>query len=64
TAPQRRVDKTLRYFAQGAYRKSFHSKKGLAQALAEEILAAYHGSQDSTALREKERIEREASGAR
>lgn len=31
---------------------------------AEEILAAYHGSQDSLALREKERIEREAAGAR
>ncbi|MBI2578897.1 MAG: 30S ribosomal protein S7 [Candidatus Aenigmarchaeota archaeon] len=64
TAPQRRVDKTLRYFAQGTYRKSFHSKRGIEQALAEEILAAYHGSQDSTALREKERIEREAAGAR
>lgn len=64
TAPQRRVDKTLRYFAQGSYRKSFHSKKGIEHALAEEILAAYHGSQDSTALREKERIEREAAGAR
>lgn len=64
SAPQRRVDKTLRYFAQGTYRKAFHSKRGLEHALAEEILAAYHGSQDSTALREKERIEREAMGSR
>jgi small subunit ribosomal protein S7 len=64
TAPQRRIDKTLRYFAQGAYRKSFHSKRGIEQALAEEILAAYNHSQDSLALREKDRIEREAAGAR
>ncbi len=64
TAPQRRVDKALRYFAQGAYRKSFHSKKGIENALAEEILAAYHNSQDSTAIRERDRIEREAAGAR
>lgn len=64
TAPQRRIDKTLRYFAQGAYKKSFHTKKSIENALAEEILAAYHGSQDSTAIREKERIEREAAGAR
>jgi len=64
TAPQRRIDKTLRYFAQGAYKKSFHSKKGIEHALAEEILAAYHDSQDSMAMRERDRIEREAAGAR
>ena len=64
TSPQRRVDKTLRYMAQGAYRKSFHSKRTLAGAIATEILAAYAKSSDSTAIKEKERIEREATGAR
>ena len=64
TAPQRRVDKTLRFFAQSAYRKSFNKKKTLADALAEEIMAAAANSQDSFAIKEKERIEREAGGAR
>jgi len=64
TSPQRRVDLALRYFSQGAYRKSFKSKKSLAQCLAEEILAAYNNSKDSNAIQEKERLEREAEGAR
>ncbi|MBI4174168.1 MAG: 30S ribosomal protein S7 [Candidatus Aenigmarchaeota archaeon] len=64
TAPQRRVDKTLRFFAQSAYRKSFNKKKSLADSLAEEIMAAFKNSQDSFAVKEKERIEREAGGAR
>jgi small subunit ribosomal protein S7 len=64
TAPQRRVDKTLRFFAQSAYRKAFNKKKGLAEALADELIAAYNNSADSFAIKEKERIEREASGAR
>ena len=64
TAPQRRVDKTLRYFAQGAYRKAFNKKKKIGEALAEEIILAYRNSNESTAIREKERIEREAQGAR
>lgn len=64
TSPQRRIDKTLRYFAQSAYRKSFKSKKTLAEALADELIAAYKGSSDSFAIKEKERVEREASGSR
>ena len=64
TAPQRRVDLALRFFAQGAYRKSFKSKKSIAQALAEEIINAYNNSKDSNAISEKERLEREAEGAR
>ncbi|HLC67250.1 MAG TPA: 30S ribosomal protein S7 [archaeon] len=64
TAPQRRVDKTLRFFAQAAYRKAFNKKKGLAAALADEIIAASKNTGDSFAVKEKERIEREASGAR
>ncbi len=64
TSPQRRVDKTLRFFAQSAYRKSFNKKKSLAEALAEELIAAYSNSAESFAIKEKERIEREAMGAR
>ncbi|MFH1631146.1 MAG: 30S ribosomal protein S7 [Candidatus Aenigmatarchaeota archaeon] len=63
TAPQRRVDKTLRYMAQGSYRKSRNSKLKFATALANEIMAAAEGK-ESFAIKEKERIEREAMGAR
>ncbi len=63
-SPQRRVDKTLRAIAQGAYRKSFGKKKGIENALAEELMAASRGSNESFAIKEKERIEREAVGAR
>jgi len=63
TAPQRRIDKALRFFAQGAYRKSFGKNSSLAKALADELLAAYRGK-ECFAIREKERIEREAGGAR
>lgn len=64
TAPLRRIDKALRSFSHGAYKKSFNRKKTLDQALAEEVSAAYHGSNQSFAIQERERIEREASGAR
>lgn len=64
TSPQRRVDLSLRLFVQGAYGRKFNKKKGMAVALAEEIIAAYKGSKDSYAIAEKERQEREASGAR
>ncbi len=63
-APQRRVDKTIKFFAQGAYRKAFNKKKAIEDALSEELIAAYKSSQDSAAIKEKERVEREASGAR
>ena len=64
SSPQRRVDKTLKYIAQSTYRKAFKSKKKLPEALADELIAASKGSSDSFAIKEKERIEREASGAR
>ena len=64
TAPQRRVDKTLRMFSQIAYRSAFNKRKGVSQALADEILAAAKGSSDSFAIKEKDRVEREAMGAR
>ncbi|MEM7813291.1 MAG: 30S ribosomal protein S7 [Candidatus Aenigmatarchaeota archaeon] len=63
TSPQRRIDKVLRFLAQGAYHRTFGKNYSLAQALADEILAAYQGK-DCFAMREKERIEREAMGAR
>jgi len=64
TSPQRRIDKTLRYFAQGAYHTAFNKKITTAEALAEELINAYEGSNKSYAVKEKERIEQEAAGAR
>jgi len=65
TSPQRRVDIALRHIAQSAYRKSFGKKANMVDALVEEILGAYENNPaKSEAVREKERIEKEAEGAR
>jgi small subunit ribosomal protein S7 len=64
-SPQRRVDLALRMMTQGAYQKSVGKPKTSAEAIADEIVAAYnYDAQNSVAIREKERIEREAAGAR
>lgn len=65
TAPQRRVDIALRLITQGAYQKAFDKSKNMSKCLAEEILAAYNNdSQNSHAIKERERKEREAAGSR
>ena len=65
TSPQRRVDLALRLIVQGSYQKAFNNPKRMADSLTNEILAAYnYDSQNSYAIKEKERIEREAAGAR
>jgi small subunit ribosomal protein S7 len=64
-APQRRVDRTLRFFAQGTYQASFNKKKKPEQALAEELIAASkNDDKNSYAVRERIRIENEAEGSR
>ncbi len=64
-APQRRIDLALRMITQGSYHKTHSTNKPMARCLSDEILAAYeYDSSKSHAIREKERIEREASGAR
>jgi small subunit ribosomal protein S7 len=65
TSPQRRVDLALRNIVQAAYRKSFGKKISMAEALTEEILGAYNNdASKSEAVKERERVEREAEGAR
>lgn len=64
TAPQRRVDLALRFMVQGAYRKTIGSKKTMAGSLAEEILLTFNSDKQSFAMQEKDRLEREAEGAR
>lgn len=65
TSPQRRVDLALRLMVQGAYQKAHQNPRGFVETLAKEIVSAYnYDAQNSHAIREKERIEREAGGAR
>ncbi|OGI15793.1 hypothetical protein A3K63_00260 [Candidatus Micrarchaeota archaeon RBG_16_49_10] len=65
TSPQRRVDSALTIITQSAYRRSFGKKVSIKDALAEEILYAYkNDASKSEAIKERERIEREASVAR
>ncbi|MFH0832985.1 MAG: 30S ribosomal protein S7 [Candidatus Aenigmatarchaeota archaeon] len=64
SSPQRRIDKTLENFARGIYRRTFKKNKTLSDVIAEELIAASHNSADSFAIKEKERIEREATGSR
>ena len=63
-APQRRVDVVLRHMAQGAYHKSFNSKKSVDDYLAEEILNAYRLSSGSHAISKKLEVERQADASR
>jgi len=65
SSPQRRVDAALSIIVQSAYRKSFGKKQLMVDALTNEILYAYkNDASKSEAIKEKERIEREAGGAR
>ncbi|MFB6292080.1 MAG: 30S ribosomal protein S7 [Candidatus Nanohaloarchaea archaeon] len=63
-APQRRVDLALRLLVQGAYENRLTESNTAAEALATEIMKAAEGESDIRAVREKERREREAEGAR
>lgn len=63
-APQRRIDVALRYFTQGAYQKSFNSKKDIEETLAHEIINAYRLSSNSAAISKKLELERQADASR
>ncbi|MFT4308019.1 MAG: 30S ribosomal protein S7 [Candidatus Woesearchaeota archaeon] len=63
-APQRRIDIALRYMTQAGMQKSFRTKITLENALADEIIAAYEGSQNSLAISRKLEVERQADSSR
>jgi small subunit ribosomal protein S7 len=63
-APQRRIDITLRLMAQGAFHKSFNSKKSIVETLAAEIIAAYKLDRASNAIAKKLEVERQADASR
>jgi small subunit ribosomal protein S7 len=64
TSPQRRLDLALRYLSQGIFKSSFKSKRGLANVIADELIAASENDPKSFAIGERNRIEREAEGSR
>ena len=64
-APQRRVDLALRWMAQGAFVKAVRGKKPMAQALADEILAAKdNDATKSNCVKKKVELERQAQASR
>ncbi|MBC8494902.1 30S ribosomal protein S7 [archaeon] len=62
--PQRRIDVVLKMMTQGAYQKTFSSKKSAEACLASEILAAYQLSQTSNAITKKLELERQADASK
>lgn len=65
TSPQRRLDSALTIITRSAYKRAFGNKLSIKDALSEEIFYAYkNDASKSEAIKEKERIEREASVAR
>ena len=63
-SPQRRLDIALRVMAQGAYAKSFNSKKKAVECMAEEIIKAYNMDPTSASIAKKLELERQADASR
>jgi small subunit ribosomal protein S7 len=63
-SPQRRIDIALRHISQGIQKVSFKNKKSLAEVISDELIAASNNDSKSYAVQERNRIEREAEGAR
>jgi len=63
-SPQRRLDLALRHLTQGIYKTKFKNKTPLPEVIASELLAAYSNDSRSFAIQEKNRLEKEAEGAR
>ncbi len=64
TSPQRRIDLALRLITQGIYKSSFKHGKTLAQVIADELIAIANNDGKALPIRERNRIEKEAEGAR
>jgi len=63
-SPKKRLDLALRRLVQGSYAKTFNKKKKMYEILAEEIISASRNSNESYAIAERQRNEKEAEGAR
>ncbi|MBI4181651.1 MAG: hypothetical protein HY520_01630 [Candidatus Aenigmarchaeota archaeon] len=63
-SPARRLDIALRHLSQGIYHGNFGKRTSLERAIADELMAAAANDAKSAAIRERQRIEKEAEGAR
>ena len=63
-SPQRRVDLVLKHMAQGAFHRTFNTKKSIVNSLSEEIISAYRLSNASNAIARNLEIERQADSSR
>ncbi|MCK4730132.1 MAG: 30S ribosomal protein S7 [Candidatus Aenigmarchaeota archaeon] len=63
-SPKKRLDLALRKLVQGSYAKTFNKKKKMSVILAEELIAASQNKDESYAIAERKRNEKEAEGAR
>ena len=63
-SPQRRVDLALRHMTEGAYHRTFNTKKSVVNSLADEIINAYRLSNASNAIAKKLEMERQADSSR
>ncbi len=63
-SPLRRVNLALRWLVQGASDKAFNKKKNITQGLADEIIMASEGNQESFAIKKKKESEAQADSAR
>ena len=64
TSPQRRVDLALRLITQGIYKSTFKKNRTLGEVIADELIAISNNDPKAMAVRERNRIEKEAEGAR
>lgn len=63
-SPGRRIDLAIRNIVEGAKRKSFKSRKTIAESLAEEIINAANNEESSFAISSKIELERHAEASR
>lgn len=63
-SPLRRVNVALRHIVHGASEKAFGKKKNISQGLADEIMLAAEGNQDSFAVKKRIESEKQADSAR
>ncbi|KUG19083.1 MAG: 30S ribosomal protein S7 [Methanomicrobiaceae archaeon] len=64
TAPQRRVDTSLKFICKGVLQATKKSKKSVSECLADELISAANGDTRSYAVSKKEERERIAKAAR
>ncbi|WP_135533890.1 MULTISPECIES: 30S ribosomal protein S7 [Halostella] len=63
-APQRRVDQSLKFIAEGVYNASFKSTTDVEEALADQLLGAANYDVQTYSINQKEEKERVAAAAR